>query len=310
MLNADEKVLRYTGDAPFSSVEKAKSFIAEYDSYKKHGFGRWAVVLKETREMIGWCGFKQHETGVDLGYRFLRSHWGEGYATEAATACMQYGFEQLGFPWFFSRADERNKASLRMMQKMHMAYWKTEAAEGLGQAVYYSMDAETYHRLSPLYSYKQEEQTQLDTADKEALRSLWNQEYPNTIRHQVSASLDKYLESLEQVEHFLLKGKKGELLAWFSAFIRDGKRWFGMIVDASLQGSGIGTALLARAQQRYDSLNGWVIDKEGFMRNDGKPYRNPLAFYLKNDFNPVPEERIDNRQLSAVRICWTAANKV
>jgi RimJ/RimL family protein N-acetyltransferase len=85
-LNNDPAVIRYTGDAPFESLEAAAAFIRAYDQYAKNGFGRWAVVLRESNEVLGWCGIRKYEEDgmTDIGYRFHQRHWGKGYATEAA----------------------------------------------------------------------------------------------------------------------------------------------------------------------------------------------------------------------------------
>jgi len=57
-LNNDPDVIKYTGNSAFASLEEANLFIKNYDDYKKDGFGRWAVCLKNTNEFIGWCGLK------------------------------------------------------------------------------------------------------------------------------------------------------------------------------------------------------------------------------------------------------------
>ena len=67
--------------------------------YRAWGFGLWAVVLKETDEMIGQCGltvqpWKDTEV-LEIGYLFERRHWHKGYATEAARACKEYAFSVL-----------------------------------------------------------------------------------------------------------------------------------------------------------------------------------------------------------------------
>jgi ribosomal-protein-alanine N-acetyltransferase len=54
LLNHDPDVIKYTGDNAFESIEAAKSFINNYDQYKKYGFGRWAVIEKLTSNFIGW----------------------------------------------------------------------------------------------------------------------------------------------------------------------------------------------------------------------------------------------------------------
>jgi RimJ/RimL family protein N-acetyltransferase len=55
-LNSDEEVLRYTGDKQFESIEDANNFFKNYPDYEKNGFGRWALVTKGDKEVIGWCG--------------------------------------------------------------------------------------------------------------------------------------------------------------------------------------------------------------------------------------------------------------
>lgn len=309
-LNADPEVLRYTGDRPFASLATAKEFVLSYSHYQQHGFGRWAVLLKSSDEFLGWCGFKRHSNGgVDLGYRLLRQHWGKGYATEAAQGCLTYGFEQLKLTSVFSRAAKGNLASVKVMQKLEMDFWKTEQAEGLGEASYYQMHAPTFKMMQALKHFDVVQREVLLDQEKIELMYLWNQEYPTSIRHNDLDSLSSYLKGLSEVEHCLLKTKEGELIAWFARFMREGKHWFGMMVSTANQGRGIGRALLHRAQKRYPTLHGWVIDQEGYVKGNGDAYRIPLSFYQKNGFEVIPEQRLENKALSAVLIHWRTTNK-
>lgn len=128
-LNEDPEVTRYTGDLPFRDEEAARQFLLDYDQYEKHGYGRWAVLLKpeNTRpEWIGWCGLKYipELDETDVGFRFFRSYWGRGYATEAARACLAYGFGALGLKRIVGRAMKENAASVRVLQKIGMEFWK------------------------------------------------------------------------------------------------------------------------------------------------------------------------------------------
>ena len=72
------------------------------DSYSDRDHGLWAVELKETREFVGQCGLvTQNIRGFDeieIGYLFVRDHWGQGYATEAAKACRNMAFSDFGLP--------------------------------------------------------------------------------------------------------------------------------------------------------------------------------------------------------------------
>ncbi len=94
----DEKTM-YAYEGAFSHNEVQEWLNRQMNRYKKWNFGLWAVVLKETHEMIGQCGltwqpWKGSEV-LEIGYLFERSHWHKGYATEAAQACKKYAFETL-----------------------------------------------------------------------------------------------------------------------------------------------------------------------------------------------------------------------
>ncbi len=135
-LNSDPEVLEYTGDEAFSSLESAQGFIKSYTHYKDHGFGRWLVCLKETDTPIGFCGLRKHNDYVDLGFRFMKKHWGKGYATEVSEACLQYGFHDLNLDSIIARVAIDNHASIRVIEKLGMSFWKEDLCHG-HQANYY-----------------------------------------------------------------------------------------------------------------------------------------------------------------------------
>ncbi|MFC5269818.1 GNAT family N-acetyltransferase [Adhaeribacter terreus] len=125
-LNLDPEVIKYTGDPPFESELAAENFIRNYPDYSKNGYGRWLVVRKTDDEILGWCGLKflPETQETDVGYRFFKKFWGMGYATEAAEACLEYGFKNLGLQTIVARAMHENPASIQVMKKIGMAYWK------------------------------------------------------------------------------------------------------------------------------------------------------------------------------------------
>ncbi len=132
-MNADKEVLQYTGDQPFLDEAAALEFIRNYDHYQQHGYGRWSVVLKETGQFIGFCGLKYHVDGAytDLGFRLSRAYWGRGLATEAARACIQYAFTELKLPLLVGRVQQRNQASVRVLEKLGMRRMKSFDFEGV-----------------------------------------------------------------------------------------------------------------------------------------------------------------------------------
>lgn len=125
-LNMDEEVMRYTADKVFATVEEAEDLIHNYDEYEKNGFGRWTVVLKETNEVLGWCGLKYIKSvdEVDLGYRLHRKFWNKGYATEACKASLNIGFKRYNLELIVGRTMVDNLASRKVLEKIGMTYWK------------------------------------------------------------------------------------------------------------------------------------------------------------------------------------------
>ena len=137
-LNSDPEVMRYTGDRPFTDPSAARHFIAHYDHYERNGFGRWAVLDRSSDEFMGFCGLRrQHEDGpVDLAFRFFRRYWASGYATEAARACLETGFEDYQEREIIGRAVRENLPSISVLQKLGMSYQDMEEEDGEFWLVY------------------------------------------------------------------------------------------------------------------------------------------------------------------------------
>jgi len=85
----------------------------------KYGFGRGACILKSTGEQIGFAGLKYlDEFGeVDVAFRLMRTHWGQGLATEAALASVRFGFADLGLKRIIGLVMPENVASVRVLKK-------------------------------------------------------------------------------------------------------------------------------------------------------------------------------------------------
>jgi ribosomal-protein-alanine N-acetyltransferase len=92
--------------------------------YEQHGIGLWVAILKDSGAFAGQCGLVVQEVEgkeeVEIGYLFLRKLWGQGLATEAASACRDYGFTQLGHTRLISLIDPHNMASRRVAEKVGM----------------------------------------------------------------------------------------------------------------------------------------------------------------------------------------------
>lgn len=144
VLDSDAEVHRYLGNKPISSTEQARKAIETIrQQYRTHGIGRWAVVEKTSEEFIGWAGLKflhgpinGHTDFYELGYRLIRNYWGLGYATEAACAALDYGFETMMLDVVYGMTMKDNSASRKVMDKVGFIYVDTFDLNGDPHAWY------------------------------------------------------------------------------------------------------------------------------------------------------------------------------
>lgn len=110
----DEDVM-YAYEHAFNDTEAKEWLDRQLNRYREDGFGLWAVVLKETDEMIGQCGLTIQECNgenvIEVGYLFQKAFWHKGYATEAAIACKEYAFNELNVEEVYSIIRDTNQAS-------------------------------------------------------------------------------------------------------------------------------------------------------------------------------------------------------
>lgn len=137
-LNSDPLVVQYTGDKPGLSQDTARAIISSLqDQWQRHRMGRLVVEDVVTGEPLGWCGLKRLENGdVDLGYRFMRRHWGKGLASEAAHACVEHAFGPLGLGRLVAWAAVANGASLRVLEKLGFTATQSSLSEDGMEAVH------------------------------------------------------------------------------------------------------------------------------------------------------------------------------
>ena len=126
-LHSNPLVQKYTGEPVVRSIEEIEKAIENRNiHYKKYGYGRWATILKNRNQFVGWAGlaYLPEFDVIDLGYRFLPEFWGLGLATEASRAILNYGFDSLNLKKIVAIAMEENKASIRVMEKVGMEFEK------------------------------------------------------------------------------------------------------------------------------------------------------------------------------------------
>ena len=120
-----DKDVMYAYEHPFSDSEAQDWLNKQLARYENDGFGLWAVVLKETDEMIGQCGLTMQDVEgrqvVEVGYLFQKAFWHKGYCTEAAIACKEYAFERLNIDEVYSIIRDNNLPSQRVAKRNGMA---------------------------------------------------------------------------------------------------------------------------------------------------------------------------------------------
>jgi RimJ/RimL family protein N-acetyltransferase len=110
------------GIGPTTTIEESRERLERMLMHQRdHGFTFWAVTDAETGELLGDCGLIPLEgvgPEVELGYRLASAHWGKGYATEAATACRDLGFDRYGLDRIYVDVHPQNKGSLGVARKL------------------------------------------------------------------------------------------------------------------------------------------------------------------------------------------------
>jgi RimJ/RimL family protein N-acetyltransferase len=143
-LGADADVMRYIGNGATQTHEEAALWlngILREDQCDAPDLPGWRVATtRQTGDWVGLAVLKRmgtrHEEAlgegplVEVGYRLASEHWGRGYATEAATALVRYGFLTLNLPRIAGIADARNVASNRVLRKAGLVHRRTYTLDG------------------------------------------------------------------------------------------------------------------------------------------------------------------------------------
>ncbi|MBK7820895.1 MAG: GNAT family N-acetyltransferase [Tessaracoccus sp.] len=116
ILQDSETMVAYEG--PFSDEEVQRWLERMQERDRTDGFSMWAVQLDGAGPMIGQCGVTWQLVGdervLEVGYLFNRAHWRRGYAIEAARACRDWAFRELGAERIHSIIRDTNIASMNV----------------------------------------------------------------------------------------------------------------------------------------------------------------------------------------------------
>lgn len=136
---------------PFDE-ERTKRWIEwNIDNYREYGFGLWAVVLKETGELIGDCGMTMQsidgEKLPEIGYHINKRHWRRGYASEAARAVRDWAFNSTNFDRLYTYMKYTNVGSYSTAIANGMKKIKEYPNETNGISYVYSISREEWEQL-------------------------------------------------------------------------------------------------------------------------------------------------------------------
>ncbi|SEL18072.1 GNAT family N-acetyltransferase [Streptacidiphilus jiangxiensis] len=143
-LNTDPEVMRYIGDGsvpPLDHRRTSESIARARQYWDDHGHGLLLVVERETDQVTGWVALLEPAflpevlPAVEIGWRLARRFWGQGYATEAATALQAYGFDNCGLDRLVSIRHVDNDRSRRVMEKLGLTHRFDTEVPATGQPV-------------------------------------------------------------------------------------------------------------------------------------------------------------------------------
>lgn len=114
------------GDRKVRDLDDARRYIENNirSSYSRHGFGMWLIAERNSGLALGMSGVlkRDHLEHPDVGYALLPAAFGQGYATEAAGACLAHGRSVLGLDTLCAIVAPHNKASIHVLEKIGLRF--------------------------------------------------------------------------------------------------------------------------------------------------------------------------------------------
>ncbi len=138
-MNADPAVMEHFTTGPLDREASDRMLARMREHHLREGHSLAAVERTADGAFLGFTGIHRHHwypDDVEIGWRLASHAWGHGYATEAATAWMEYAFGELGLPRLISITVAANQKSIAVMRRLGFALWEEATHEGLDVVVY------------------------------------------------------------------------------------------------------------------------------------------------------------------------------
>ena len=147
---SDQETMQYYPRA--FDMDKTRSWIEwNLDNYSRYGHGLWAIILKDTDQFIGDCGITMQNIHGDgdlfpeIGYHIDKRFWCQGYASQAAKACLRYAFDNMDYDEIFSYQKWTNIPSRKVAEKMGMSLREEYEDEKNAKTSVYSITREEFY---------------------------------------------------------------------------------------------------------------------------------------------------------------------
>lgn len=138
-MSADPEVMRYIGEGrTFDRVESWRDIAMHIGHWALRGYGQWALERKEDGESIGSAGLWNPPgwPGLEVGWKLRRDAWGNGYATEAGRAAIEWAWEEVGATELISVIRPANAASIRVAEHLGMRRLRESVVKGQNALIY------------------------------------------------------------------------------------------------------------------------------------------------------------------------------
>lgn len=125
-MDEDPQVVQYV-NVPWTPGPSHRAFVLDRITRDyPPGMGYWSVFPREDQQnFLGWVlliPLCAQGPEIEIGWRFVRSSWGRGYASEAARPVLEYGIDVLGLPEITAEIDARNHASIGVARNIGMRF--------------------------------------------------------------------------------------------------------------------------------------------------------------------------------------------
>ena len=140
-------VVRYLGRGqPKSREETWREMAMFLGHWHLKGYGMWALETRENSRFLGRVGFHNPEgwPGFEIGWVLGQEHWGNGYATEAARAALEYAFSNLDRDSVINLIHPEKSASIAVARRLGQSFHSEIEVEGIGAVLYCGTEAVLY----------------------------------------------------------------------------------------------------------------------------------------------------------------------